>query len=114
MMFPCSGCGQCCRKVGEVVKNAKEQVRIHNGKVSSLIRDLAKFPYGTTEEGVCEKLVDNKCSVYDKRPDVCSIERSWKLYSKETKEDYFKRNAELCNVMIDEAGLPDSLKIKLW
>lgn len=111
MSYPCVECGLCCRRVGAVVKNAREEVKKHNGKVSSLIRDLAKFPYETDEQGVCSKLVDNKCSVYDKRPDVCSVDRSWKLYSKETKEDYYKQNAEICNLLIKEAGLP--LKVEL-
>jgi Fe-S-cluster containining protein len=34
-----------------------------------------EFPYGVKEDGSCEKLEDNRCTVYDNRPLLCDIDR---------------------------------------
>lgn len=36
-------------------------------------RAALTFPYKTDASGVCEKLVDGKCSVYEDRPLLCNV-----------------------------------------
>jgi Fe-S-cluster containining protein len=40
-----------------------------------LIGPTRDFPYKAKENGHCEKLIDNRCSVYDDRPLLCNVER---------------------------------------
>ncbi len=58
--FPCSGCGLCCKHIDKAVANLGEHA--------------AHFPYTWDESGVCEKLKDNKCTVYDTRPLICNVD----------------------------------------
>lgn len=103
MNFACSGCGLCCRNVGEVIEIAKS----YEGDDPS-INEIKKFPYEAKEDGSCEMLgEDGKCKVYETRPDICSVETMYsKHHAKETsKKRYFLKNAEICNSMIKENGL---------
>lgn len=94
MAFPCTGCGQCCRRISGLV-----------GKPS--------FPYKAKDDGSCEMLTaDNKCSIYDTRPEVCRVDKMIEKAGMD-KERAYKMTAELCNLWIDEAGLPESFKVKI-
>jgi len=107
--FECSGCSLCCTKVGRAVKDARSWI-MHNKKSKPDARTLAvaKFPYKFVDGNKCEKLIDGKCSVYDERPDVCNVEKSFELFAgTRTKEQYFKENAVLCNKWIRKAGLDE-------
>jgi len=55
-MFPCIGCGACCRTLGDV-------------------GDLSVFGLEADENGHCTKLVNNSCSIYEARPDICRIDK---------------------------------------
>jgi Fe-S-cluster containining protein len=44
------------------------------GRAKSIKKIIKEFPYKHTD-GVCEKLIDNKCSVYESRPDLCNVDR---------------------------------------
>jgi Fe-S-cluster containining protein len=56
-MWQCKQCGACC-------------------KVFGLIGIKVDFPFAIND-GICEKLVDNKCSIYADRPDCCRYDK-WK------------------------------------
>ena len=97
MSFPCTGCGCCCRVIDWaddiVVKDDPEHPYY--------------FPY-THKDGVCEKLIDNKCSVYETRPLLCRIENMIeKILPGVDKEEYYKLNIKACNMLIDRFGLGD-------
>jgi Fe-S-cluster containining protein len=68
------------------------------------------FPYGHDENGWCEKLVDNKCSVYESRPTLCNIEMMWQM-SGQDKDTYYAQNIEACNSMMDEDGVSKEYRI---
>ena len=74
-MFPCTKCGACCKRAG----------------ATGLMPSKA--------DGSCIYLnTDNTCSVYNKRPDICSID---KMYKKRqllmSKKEYYKLSAKICN-----------------
>lgn len=77
-----------------------------------LVKDKFKelnFPYQVNDKGWCEMLDENnKCKVYENRPDICSIEKSFYNIFKKTgmtmKETYLM-NARLCNDMITQDKL---------
>lgn len=103
--YPCTECGICCRNVGTVLRN---QALEFDPIVRAAIKE---FPYGTDENGACEKLVDGKCSVYEERPAICNVDTMADRKGVE-REAYYKLSAKACNFMIIEAGLPESFLIK--
>ena len=93
-IFPCTGCGCCCKKVGVIKPFLTEE----------------EFPYNTDEYGVCEMLIDNKCSVYDNRPDVCSVYKM-AMKSNIPIEQYYNMSIIVCNAFMDQDNLPLNLRI---
>ena len=95
MKFPCTKCGACCMKAGE----------------------LGFMP--AKEDGSCIHLnKDNMCDIYDERPDICSIEKTYYMHRMQgiihndmTKEDYYKASALICNIFMDEKDIDDSFRI---
>ena len=75
-LFFCSKCGLCCKSI-------------------SLIDQLAKFDNG---QGVCIYLVDNICSIYEKRPIVCRVSDMYDEYFFQyfSKIEYYRLNMEMC------------------
>ena len=59
MTFRCDKCGLCCHLLKDVPQ-------------------LAAFDRG---DGVCRFLQGNLCSIYDKRPDICNVERMYPFFS---------------------------------
>lgn len=116
LVFPCTSCGLCCKQVGKAVDAAKKLIasneRTHNVR-HILVQKTAEFPYSYDESGRCEKLnADNTCAVYDNRPDVCSVEKTWAMaHSEISKEIYFKQAFSMCQTMmaIDQAFNNDTL-----
>ena len=94
-MFPCSCCGLCCSK-------------IHN------VEELKEFDLGN---GICKYLdqITNICSVYDNRPDICSIDRmfekEYKFYF--SKDEFYLMNANACNRLQEEVGMNEKFKINI-
>jgi Fe-S-cluster containining protein len=91
--FLCSSCGACCRRAGK----------------------LGLMPQ--REDGACIYLTkDNKCSIYETRPDVCRVnkmaEKNRHLLGLTTIE-YYKMNNEICNKWIKEDGMDDSYLINI-
>lgn len=75
-MFPCQKCGTCCRNIDKV-------------------EQLKDYDRG---DGVCKWLIDNLCSIYSSRPDICRIDymyekKYYKLYSK---EEFYNLNLQGC------------------
>ena len=60
--FPCTGCGACCRSV----------------RLSELTAALDRG------DGACRHLddVQNICTIYDVRPDICNIKRTYEQHYK--------------------------------
>ena len=94
MKFPCTGCGCCCKRVGTVKQFLTEE----------------EFPYNSNEDGSCEMLIDDKCSVYDNRPDICDVYKMFLKSDMDIKE-YYKLNIEQCNKFMDEDNIPLNFRI---
>ena len=79
-MFVCTKCGLCCRNIGEI----PELVDFHAG------------------DGICIHLSeDNLCDIYSTRPDICNVEKMFKLHYNEvmSRADYEKMNLEGCKAL---------------
>jgi Fe-S-cluster containining protein len=76
MGFPCTKCGLCCRAL-------------------HLIPALSDYDNGN---GVCRYLVDNLCSIYENRPEICDVEKMYLHYFSGTmsKEEFFEKNHQAC------------------
>lgn len=114
--FPCSGCGMCCTKVGLAVTNAR--LMIGNGDAENLgyVKEVAEFPYNTTPDGACENLMaDHSCKVYETRPDICHVDKTWAKHHAEsiTLVQYQFETAQLCNSLIISADMEDKYLIDL-
>ena len=77
-MWKCKECGACCYFIDKAKKMGYE------------------FPYKANKDGSCEKLVDNRCSIYETRPDICNVEKVRRILGKEYFEyyDLMKKNCE--------------------
>ena len=102
--FPCTGCGACCMTVGMVLDNVE---RLDNPVLRAAVE---AFPYKVDENGVCEKLVDSKCSVYEDRPIMCNVAALGVLLKRNPYE-FYSENIKYCNQLIDLFGLDQSYKI---
>lgn len=91
-MFPCTKCGCCCKRLGKAIKEG------------------IGFPYRAKENGECEMLEDNKCKVYDTRPDICNVDKVIELIGLDRNE-YYKEGIYACNKMMDEDGISIEYRI---
>lgn len=77
-VFECRQCGECCRHL-DVIPQMKE------------------FDLGN---GVCKHLVNNKCAIYNERPDICRGEYLYHLYFENMDvEEYYKLLHHCCNLL---------------
>lgn len=95
-MFPCTKCGACCRRAKIVI--------------DELAKNGIEFPYKARANGECEMLEDNKCKVYENRPDVCKLDVMAKILHMK-KETYYKLTAIECNKMMDEDNIPIEFRV---
>ena len=65
------------------------------------ILGLNKFPYKCDENGVCEKLENNICMVYDNRPLICNIEL-WCESMGIDKKLFYRQNMKACKELKNE------------
>ena len=100
--YPCTQCGACCRRISRAIEFVKT--------MSPEKQKLFAFPY-THTNGVCDMLVDNKCSVYEDRPLLCNIEKTAEVLNL-TLGMFYEANVTACNNMMDEDGMPEHFKIK--
>lgn len=80
MIFPCERCGKCCRHLERIPQ-------------------LKEFDLGN---GTCVHLQKNNlCAIYEKRPDICNVEKMYKLLYSDcmSEEEYIKHNIEGCKVV---------------
>lgn len=88
--FNCDGCGACCRLVADPL--------------------LKLFNLPRAANGGCGHLVANKCSIYDSRPDVCSVRKMWEqnhraVYSW---EEYCAITEKVCDTLkVIDKGVND-------
>jgi Fe-S-cluster containining protein len=85
--FNCDGCGACCRLVPDVL--------------------LEAYNLPKSERGGCGYLVDNKCSIYESRPDVCSVRTMWEKNHRAIMswDDYCAMTEKICDtfkVMVED------------
>jgi Fe-S-cluster containining protein len=78
---------------------------------------LENFPHETDHNGVCSKL-DKKnmtCTIYEDRPMICRIDDYHKKYLSANVDlsIWHKYNADMCNKMINQAGIDKSFLVKL-
>lgn len=104
-MFPCTKCGSCCRRIKEAVKNAMEL-----STFDLRFKEVADFPFGYDENGSCDKLINNQCSVYEERPLICNIDKMGELLGIEQSENY-KINIQSCNSLMVKDGIFEQYKI---
>ena len=101
--FPCTSCGLCCKNVASM----------YSQPMTPLIQFLVdKFPYKVLEDGSCEMLKDNQCSVYKDRPLICNVRLGGKLLGIE-RAIWYEYIAKGCNKMIKEAGLDSKYLVSL-
>ena len=101
--FPCTSCGLCCKNV----------INIYSQPMSPIMQFLVdKFPYKVLEDGSCEMLKDNQCSVYEDRPLICNIRLGAKILGID-EDEWYKLTADSCNTMIKEAGLDSKYLVSL-
>lgn len=95
MKFKCDSCGACCKEVGNVIKNA-----LLNTEMDKNIRnEILAFPYSFDNNGVCSMLKDNKCTVYDERPTICSVDKMYDYYKEFPKQVYYTETYKMCELL---------------
>lgn len=94
-MFPCSGCGACCKHINES-------------------DELKEFDLGN---GVCKHLdlITNSCKIYDTRPDVCRVDKMFDIefYKDFSQEEFYIKNAEICNKLQELHKIDTNYRIDL-
>jgi uncharacterized protein len=105
MDYPCTGCGECCKRIQAILDTSH-----YHPVIEELVR---RFPYKARVDGSCEMLTeDMKCSVYKSRPLLCNIKLGAKLLKMDEK-DWYRANRDGCNLMIEEAGLGEEYLVVL-
>lgn len=92
--FPCTGCGLCCRNVA------------HSPLTVWLDRS----------DGVCRHYEEQtqSCAIYGNRPDVCRVGQGHaRFFSNVDFKEYLKLNAQICNMLQTQQGLPASYRVIL-
>ncbi|MBQ3647158.1 MAG: YkgJ family cysteine cluster protein [Synergistaceae bacterium] len=78
--FPCKKCGMCCRMLKHVPQ-------------------LHDFDKG---DGVCKYLENNLCSIYDKRPLICNVQKMYEKFFANIMppEEFIFLNLEACQKLM--------------
>ena len=77
-VFDCEQCGECCRHL-------------------DYIPGMEDYNLGN---GICKYLLDNKCIIYNKRPDICRGEFLYHLcYESMDVDEYYKLLHNYCNLL---------------
>lgn len=93
MEFKCSGCGGCCRLAG---------FSKHSKGVLPIKDDMS-----------CGYLIDNKCSIYETRPDICRVSNLGFNYNNLSRKEYYIESTKACHKIIDLLGIDKSYKIDI-
>lgn len=100
-MYPCTSCGLCCKNMHQTIRSASVIADTH--ELKPLFKEVANFPFEIKENGRCSKLgSDDKCTIYDQRPDVCNTNKMYEKYfaHKMTIEQYYMLCAKSCNSLV--------------
>ncbi|MDD6925077.1 MAG: YkgJ family cysteine cluster protein [Campylobacter sp.] len=83
MSFFCSQCGECCKNIRH-------------------IPELAGY---SDENGCCKYLKNNRCSVYENRPEVCRVDLMYEKYysNKYTLQEFYTLNESICEILQNNA-----------
>lgn len=94
-MFPCTGCGACCKHIENSI-------------------ELKDFNLGN---GTCKYLdtIDNSCKIYDKRPDICKVDKMFEIeyYKTFSRKNFYVKNAEVCNYLQDLHSIDKSYRLNI-
>jgi len=102
--FPCTFCGCCCSHVDMAIENARKSPHpVWNNSAET-------FPFSYDINGKCEKLINNKCSVYEDRPLLCNLKKLGELLELDTKTWYYMVSKS-CNQLMDQENVPDEYRI---
>ena len=83
--FPCIGCGACCKETDWLLD--------------------AGFP---VENDACAHLIDDQCSIYETRPDVCRVDLMGDRLGMPKRENY-ERTAKCCNKLMGREGVTQDM-----
>lgn len=107
MEFKCHGCGLCCYKVDFI----KDKIYMYSEDVRKMVEE---FPYKTRDDGSCEKLdlKTMQCTVYDNRPDMCSVDKSWERTMPDVPIDHMHdlQYKSCRNLMIKDGYTPEEIE----
>lgn len=85
-MYICEKCGLCCMQVSK----------------SPIYAELDRG------DGICYYFNSETklCSIYNKRPTLCNISKSYEVYFKDqmSKDDYYRLNYESCKKIRNNGG----------
>lgn len=94
-MFPCTGCGLCCKNISAIV-------------------ELKEYDLGN---GTCKYFDSllNQCKIYEIRPKICRVDKMFELeYHKYfTKNEFYTMNAKVCNTLQKQYGINISFNVKI-
>ncbi len=65
----CNKCGKCCKEVAFFVNKERfdiDWIQLHGFEVED-----QGDKYKIKKQSICSKLVENKCSIYETRPEMC-------------------------------------------
>lgn len=107
MAFPCSGCGLCCGSIRHALSRV-DDFRAH----PLLHHELLNFPFEVTADGACSQYLDQRCAVYADRPLICRVDEVAQALGADLAQ-WYDINAQGCNHLIREAGLPATYLVRL-
>lgn len=78
-MFKCDKCGECCRNLAG----------------NKLYRDLDRG------DGICRFLNGNLCTIYNRRPLKCNIDKTYNMFFSEvcSRENFYELNERVCTLL---------------
>lgn len=69
------------------------------------------FPYSVKPDGSCSQLDENnRCKIYDTRPDICRIDKMIELSGMNKQQAYID-TINACNTFMQEDGITNFIKI---
>ena len=80
MTFSCNQCGACCKVLPKLVA-----------------------PWLVGDNGFCRHLKDNKCEIYENRPDICNHDTMFASVDI-SKEEYDKMSMSICKKLEEIAN----------
>ena len=94
MSYACTKCGLCCQNISDV-------------------KQLKDFDRG---DGVCTYYRPHfGCTIYERRPLACRIDAGYQVFASDlmSLEDYYKKNAMVCNELQAAASMPIKFMVVL-